>query len=173
MPWEPPSSQTLDAKVKQKELVDKSPISGFINNDDLDKKVATLATKAELKAEQEKIAKLETYDINYLLGKNFLVMMLFKICLFMNQTFSTLELKPDKDTEDNSKLVALHGAFSPNIKYFKKSIGIQFNNTRLVVEQNHYTAKTNVYIVHDLDNWLKVPLRNFTLKNYFLTRPLL
>ena len=48
------TSQTLDAKIKQKELVDKSVIARFINNADLDKKkkkVATLATKAELKAE--------------------------------------------------------------------------------------------------------------------------
>ena len=32
------TSQTLDAKIKQKELVDKSAIAGFINNFDLDKK---------------------------------------------------------------------------------------------------------------------------------------
>ena len=52
------TSQTLDAKIKQKQLVDKSAIAGFINNADLNKKVATLATKAELKAEQDKIIKL-------------------------------------------------------------------------------------------------------------------
>ena len=32
------TSQTLDAKIKQKELVDKSVIARFINNADLDKK---------------------------------------------------------------------------------------------------------------------------------------
>ena len=37
--------------MKEKELVKKSDISGFINNSELDKKIATLATKAELKAE--------------------------------------------------------------------------------------------------------------------------
>ena len=51
-------SQTLDAKIKQNQLVDKSAIAGFINNAGLNKKVATLATKAELKAEQDKIIKL-------------------------------------------------------------------------------------------------------------------
>ena len=30
------TSQTLDAKIKQKELMDKSAIAGFINNTDLD-----------------------------------------------------------------------------------------------------------------------------------------
>ena len=38
------TSQKLDAKIKQKGLVDKSAIAEFINNADLDKKVATLAT---------------------------------------------------------------------------------------------------------------------------------
>ena len=47
-------SQTLNAKIKQKELVDKSAIAGFINNADLNKKIATLAIKAELKPEQDK-----------------------------------------------------------------------------------------------------------------------
>ena len=40
------TSQTLDAKIKQKELVDECTIVRFINNADLNKKVAT---KAELK----------------------------------------------------------------------------------------------------------------------------
>ena len=37
--------------MKQKGLVDKSAISGFINNDDLDKKVGILVKEAELKVE--------------------------------------------------------------------------------------------------------------------------
>ena len=45
------TSQILDAKIKQKELIDKCAIAGFINNTDLNRKVATLATKAGLKAE--------------------------------------------------------------------------------------------------------------------------
>ena len=43
--------------MQEKELVTKSDISGFIDNPDLDKKIGTLATKAELKAEQDKILK--------------------------------------------------------------------------------------------------------------------
>ena len=56
-----------------------------------------------------------------------------------------LELKIDKGTEYiigwkskglfDSKLKALHGAFLPNVKCFGKKIGIQFNNTSLVIEQ--------------------------------------
>ena len=45
-------------------------------------------------------------------------------------------------------------------------IEIQFNNTSLVTEQINYTSKNvNVYIVYDLDNWPKIPLRNFLLTN--------
>ena len=93
--------------------------------------------------------------------------MVFKICLFINQRF----LKKDMGTEYviswksrevyNSKLTTLHGAFLPNIKYFGSKIGIQFNNTPLVVEQNNYMTKTvNAYIVYDLDNWPKNLLIN-------------
>ena len=54
----------------------------------------------------------------------------------------------------------------PNIKQLGYKIGIQFNNTPLVINQNNFTTKTvNAYIIHDLDNCLKIPPRNVTLKN--------
>ena len=92
-------------------------------------------------------------------------------------TFNTLELKKEKGTDYvigwkskaliESRLLPVYGPFLPNISYFGYRIGIQFNNTPLVVEQNNYTTKTtNAYIVYDLDNWLKIPPRNFTLKYY-------
>ena len=62
-------SEIIDTKIK--ELVNKSNISRFINDSDLNKKIETLATKAELNAEQDKLVKLETYDLNYFLGKIF------------------------------------------------------------------------------------------------------
>ena len=39
--------------IKEKKLVNESNIFGFINNSDLNKKIAILATKAELKAGQD------------------------------------------------------------------------------------------------------------------------
>ena len=64
-------SQTLDAKIKQKKLVDKSAIAGFINNPDFNEKIATIATKAELKTEQDKIIKLQLLDHpSYFCNKN-------------------------------------------------------------------------------------------------------
>ena len=65
---------------KNKNLVDKSAIAGFINNADLDKKVTTLATKAELKAEQNKILKLQVFVIQVIFEvKIILKMMVLKI----------------------------------------------------------------------------------------------
>ena len=57
---------------KQKQLVGKSDIAGLINNSNLNKKEATLVTKAELKAEQDKITKLEAFDSSYFCGKSHL-----------------------------------------------------------------------------------------------------
>ena len=63
-------SQTLDANIKQKGLVDKSAIAGFINNNDLDNTVATLPTKAELKAGQDKIIQLQGFISSYFRNKS-------------------------------------------------------------------------------------------------------
>ena len=87
-------SETLNAKIKQKGLVDKSAVAGFINNTDLNKKVVALAKKPELKAVNDKIVKLEIHDLDYFLAKNFLMMV---PRMFVYQpTFNTLELKIDK-----------------------------------------------------------------------------
>ena len=41
-----------------------------MNNSNLNNKITTLATKAELKPEQDKIIKLKTHDLSYFLDKN-------------------------------------------------------------------------------------------------------
>ena len=55
----------VNNSIKSKNLVDKSDIAGILNNADLDVKLSTLATKAELKAEQDKIKKLKAFDLSY------------------------------------------------------------------------------------------------------------
>ena len=52
------TDEILNAKIKEKGLVDKSDISGFIDNSGLDKKIAILAIKAELKAKQDNIVRI-------------------------------------------------------------------------------------------------------------------
>ena len=73
-------SQTLDAKIKQKGLLDKSAIAVFVINVDLDKKnVATLATKSELKGELDKIIKLQPFDCGHFRDKSILKIMVLHI----------------------------------------------------------------------------------------------
>ena len=50
--------------IKEKELVNKSDIFWFIDNSDLEKKIA------ELKADQDKIAKLQVFDSSFLRSKS-------------------------------------------------------------------------------------------------------
>ena len=65
-----------------------------------------------------------------------------------------------------SKLTPFYTAFLHNTKLSVYKIGIQFNKSVLVVEQNNYVTKiANAYIVYDLDGWPKIPLNNFKLKN--------
>ena len=63
-------NEISDNKIKEKKLVNESYITGFINSSDLDQKITTLKTKAELKAERDKIVKLQAFDSSYFCGKS-------------------------------------------------------------------------------------------------------
>ena len=60
-------SDILDAKIRQKELVNKSDISNLVKNSDLNTELVTLSSKAELKAEQDKIVK-QVFNSSYFHG---------------------------------------------------------------------------------------------------------
>ena len=64
-------SETLDTMIKKNGLVNKSNISSLSKNSDLNIKLEKLAAKAELKAEKDKILKLQTHDLSYFLRKHF------------------------------------------------------------------------------------------------------
>ena len=49
--WDNFTTDIVDDSMRSKNLVDKTDISGLINNADLNKKLETLAAKVELKAE--------------------------------------------------------------------------------------------------------------------------
>ena len=51
-------------------MANESNISGLVRNSDLNTKFETLATKAELKADQDKIVELQTHDLSCFLDKN-------------------------------------------------------------------------------------------------------
>ena len=130
------TSDILDARLKQKELVKKSDISNLVKISDLHTNF-TKATKAELKAEQNKIIELQAFDSTYFLFFFFLLMIL-KICMFI-----TLELKKARTL--NILLVryikvCLNLNFFhymvfvyPTKKHFWYKIGIQFNSTPFLV----------------------------------------
>ena len=105
-------------------------------------------------------------------GKSIYILSL--LILLANKSY--VRIKKDKVTDysigwkskdlSESNHLPLDGAFLPNIKYFGCKIGMQFNNTPLVVEQRNYANNiVNAYILYDLDNWPNIPLRNLTRKN--------
>ena len=59
------TSNILDTKIKQKKLVSESNVFNLVNDSNLNTKLATLATKAELKAKQDKIVKLQTQELSH------------------------------------------------------------------------------------------------------------
>ena len=60
-------------------MINKYDIAGFINNVDLDKKkVEKLSIKAESKAEQDKILKLQAFQLCYIRGKSHFEKMVIK-----------------------------------------------------------------------------------------------
>ena len=80
------TNETSDGKIKQKQLANESNISNLARNSELNTKLRTLAAKAELKAQHDRIVKLEAFDFSYFYGKKlFWELMVFKICLFINQ----------------------------------------------------------------------------------------
>ena len=65
------TNEKFDVKMKQKQLIYKSDTSEFLDNSDLNKKIATLETKAELKLEQDKIIKPQAFYSSYFCGKSY------------------------------------------------------------------------------------------------------
>ena len=79
-------SDIVDAKIKQKELANKSDIANLVKMFYVNTKLTALATKAELKAEQDKIIKFKEFDSSDLHGKTLVLeIMVLRICLFINQ----------------------------------------------------------------------------------------
>ena len=161
--------------MKQKELVNKSNISDLESNSELNAKYAALATKAELKALQGKIVKLEVFDSSYFQSKIFDGDDRFQNMFVYQPILKILELKnkvTDYVLSWNSKGVftwkikPLYTAFLHSIKISGSKVGIKFDKDLLTVEQNNYKMKVaNAYIVYELDPWPINSVNNFKLKN--------
>ena len=97
-------SEILNTKIKENGLLEKSDISNVIKISDLNAKLTTLATKAKLKAEHDKLLILQGFDLIYF-GKdrkNFFGKDGFQNVFFYQVTLvnvNTLVLKEAKGTE--------------------------------------------------------------------------
>ena len=65
------TSNTLDAKITQKILVNESYLNEKIKTLATKEEIKTLAPKAELKVEEDKIVKLQTYDLSLFIGQSY------------------------------------------------------------------------------------------------------
>ena len=74
------TSNTLDAKITQKKLINEydlnEKLKSLATKEEIKtlatkEEIKTLATKAELKVEQDKIVKLQTYDLSLFIGQNY------------------------------------------------------------------------------------------------------
>ena len=116
------------------------------------------------------------FGFSYFLGKDFFGDDGFQNMFVYQPIFNILKLKEDKDAEYviswkskgvyNSKIISsLYTSFLHNIKNSVYKMGMQFNNSILVVEKSNYATKiVNAHIVYDLDNSPRNPLNNFLLK---------
>ena len=59
-------SNTFDAKITQKKLAYESDLDRKIKEE-----IKTVATKAEFKAEEDKIVKLQTFDLSLFIGQSY------------------------------------------------------------------------------------------------------
>ena len=67
-------NETLDVKIKNKKLVNESDISEFIQKSHLNEKLKKkMATKRELKAEQDKIVKLQTCGLSLFIDPSYFI----------------------------------------------------------------------------------------------------
>ena len=135
----------LDEKIKEKELIDKSNISNLIKNSDFNRKLKTLATKAELKVEQEKIVKMQTYDWSYLLGKKIFWWWWFLYVWLSTKTYD-IRFKRRKGHWLRWKSKEVYSfklyitAFLHSIKLSGYKMGIEFDKDPLDLEQKYYTT---------------------------------
>ena len=74
-------------------MVNESNTSNLVQDSDLKAKLAALATKAELNAEQDKIVKLQTHDLSCFFVNNFFGGDCFHNVFIFLQTLDMLELK--------------------------------------------------------------------------------
>ena len=146
-------------------------------NSDLDK-IVKLATKVELKTEQDKIVKLQAFDSSCFSGKSYfeddgkqkylvfqLVHSFFKriansdhILAWKSETLSDESIKPP--TASNNSL-------TPALNHINTKLRVKFDESCLKQEKVTFTHKkvVNICIVYEINLWPYTLVFNFTLSN--------
>ena len=148
-------------------LVDKSATVGFVDNADLNNKVAKLATKARLKAKQDEIIKLRSFDSSYFRCKSHFedddtqkCFSRFISILFQHGNPKDCLMKADNPaTSDNS--------FIPSLDFTGVRTRAKFVGQCLKQDKITFPHKkiVNIYIVFEINLW---PFRHdgdFNLRN--------
>ena len=133
-------------------MVNESNISRFISNSDLDKKIATLATKAELKTEQNKIVKLQAFDSGYFRCKNYFVddetqnYLVFQPVLryfkrIANSNNISLWKSEGLSDESIKRSAASNNSLAPSLNYINTKMQVKCDGTYLKQEKSHLLIK--------------------------------
>ena len=175
--------EILNTKIKEKGLVDKSDISEFIDNSDFDKKMVILVAKAELKSEEDKITKLQTFELSCFRGKsnfeddetrNYLVFQ--SVLKYLKTAANTNEVRAWKSKELSDESMkpssTSDSSLKPGITYIDNTkIRVKFDESCLKQEKVTLThkQKVSIYVVYEINYGHIMSVINFILgKSFFV-----
>ena len=151
--------------VKEKKLVDQSDISNLIKYSDVMTKLATLATKAQLKAEKDKIVKLQTFDLSYSVVKGhfeddgtqncFVHQPVYRCFKKIGNNKRISAWKPKGLSDESIKPHATsNNSYSPTLHYINTKIRVKFDGSCIKQDKLAFNYKTvvNIYIVYEINN---------------------
>ena len=163
------------------DLINKSDISWFTNNRDLNEKIKALARKAELKGEQEKIEKLQTYDSSIFIDQSYFFNDGSQDFLMFEPIFETFP-RTSRTTEAilawqsrgvlNEKIrspTAANYYLSPKMKWHNSKLRVELKRSCLKQNKVTYTPsnRVNIFTDFELDRWSQDLSTDFTLKDCF------
>ena len=125
------TSNTLDAKITQKKLVNESDLDKKIKTLGIKEEIKTLATKVELTAEQDKIVKLETYVLSLFIGQSYFVNDASQNYPVLQKTITTISGLPYTISEWRSKRLSYEKLTPPYTANKSLSPIVLWNKTRV------------------------------------------
>ena len=168
------TNNIFDEKITANKLVNESGLNEKIKILATKEEIEKLAIKAELKVEQDKIVKLQTYDLSHFIGQSYFVNDGAQLYLILQPLYYTLKRLGDTEKVVSWKLKALptekltipttaDNSLSPSIKWYKNS------NSCLIfkgncVKQIYSSKYKNFFIVYESDTWSRDLNSDLTLK---------